>query len=534
MTWFSQWTNTLRDEVIILGESKRSHDVVVEEGQEDGVVHRRQEEDVVPPGSEKYWTVIAAGAGLFSDGYVNNSIGVVGTCLGILYGDQYTNSKAMSNVASIAFVGSVVGMLVFGYIADYHSRTIGMYASNIILIVFAILASGAWGAGGSIEGMFAAITAYRFFLGIGIGGEYPAGSVAAAEASAIIARGKRNRWFVIFTNFMIDSGFVMATFVPMVLLWICTPKHLTPVWRITLGLGAIPPALLFFLRLRFNANDRFKEHNLKHTKFPYWLIIKYYGPRLVVVSLIWFTYDFSSYAFGIYSSTILNRIIPDGDLYKTFGWNIVLNLFYLPGSFCGAFAADYLGPRLTLVIGMTIQSIIGYFMAGFYGSLEKHVAGFVVVYGFFLTFGEFGSGDNIGLIASKTSATAIRGQYYGIAAAVGKIGAFVGTYVFPVIIKNSGGSDTVKGNQSPFWVSSSLCMFSVFLALFLLPPLTQDSVNDEDWKFREYLAAHGFDVSAMGDVEVRESERDTSLSNEDSIEPSNEKQVESSTTKVTN
>ena len=64
---------------------------------------------------------------------------------------------------------------------------------------------------------------------------------------------------------------------------------------------------------------------------------------------------------------------------------------------------------------------------------EKHVAGFVVVFGIFSTFGEFGPGNNTGLLASKTCASSIRGQYYGIAAAIGKIGAFVGTWVFPAI-----------------------------------------------------------------------------------------------------
>ena len=44
-------------------------------------------------------------------------------------------------------------------------------ASTIILIVFAALCAGAYGAGGSQAGLFAALTAYRFFLGIGIGGE---------------------------------------------------------------------------------------------------------------------------------------------------------------------------------------------------------------------------------------------------------------------------------------------------------------------------------------------------------------------------
>jgi hypothetical protein len=40
------------------------------------------------------------------------------------------------------------------------------------LIIFAALGAGSYGAGGSIGGLFAALTAYRFLLGIGIGGEY--------------------------------------------------------------------------------------------------------------------------------------------------------------------------------------------------------------------------------------------------------------------------------------------------------------------------------------------------------------------------
>jgi Sugar (and other) transporter len=91
----------------------------------------------------------------------------------------------------------------------------------------------------------------------------------------------------------------------------------------------------------------------------------------------------------------------------------------------------------------------------------------------FLAMGEVGPGDNIGLCAAKTCATPIRGQYYGTAAAVGKIGAFVGTYVFPIIIKNA--PNTVRQGQDPFYVSSALCIFSAFLAYFFLPQIKQVS-----------------------------------------------------------
>lgn len=536
--FISKWATTLRDETYIPWGSNHGPSTEVKQEYETHQKYEQQHEqdqttdaneelcheenselqrviDDTPPedtsGLNKYWTIIAAGAGLFSDGYVNNSVGTVNTILTQLYGDRYTGSPAASNIASIAFAGTVVGQLVFGYVADYHSRKLGMIVSTVILILFTILSSGAWGAGGSIEGMFAALTAYRMFLGIGIGGEYPAGSVACAEASNILSRGKRNRWFVLFTNFMIDVGFVTAAFVPMVLLWICSDKHLTPVWRVSLGLGAIPPCILFYLRLKFKENRQFEKYNMKKVRFPYWLILKYYAPRLLVVSAIWFIYDFSAYAFGIYSSAIISIVVPDGDLYKTFGWNVVLNLFYIPGSFAGAFAADYLGPRITLVTGVGLQGIIGFIMASQYEHLKQHIAGFVVVYGIFMTLGEFGPGDQMGLIASKTSATPIRGQYYGIAAALGKVGAFVGTKVFPIIVENAGGSDTTAGNQAPFWVASSLCIFSAMLGLFFLPSLTQDAVSLEDIKFKRYLSDHGFDVSQLGDdtAETHDYEKNT-------------------------
>jgi hypothetical protein len=39
-----------------------------------------------------------------------------------------------------------------------------------------------------------------------------------------------------------------------------------------------------------------------------------------------------------------------------------------------------------------------------------------------------GPGNCLGLLAAKSSPTAVRGQFYGLAAAVGKIGAFVGVW----------------------------------------------------------------------------------------------------------
>jgi MFS family permease len=175
-----------------------------------------------------------------------------------LYGKAYTESGAQKNISAITFAGTVFGMLIFGYTSDKWSRSNSLLLSTVILIIFAALGSGSYG-GGSLQGMFAALTAYRFLVGIGIGGEYPAGSVACSEATGELKAGSRNRWFILFTNVMIDWGFVIGAFVPYLLVVICSDNHLRAVWRISLGLGVVPPLVLLWLRIKLKEPEEFKK-----------------------------------------------------------------------------------------------------------------------------------------------------------------------------------------------------------------------------------------------------------------------------------
>ena len=66
-------------------------------------------------------------------------------------------------------------------------------------------------------------------------------------------------------------------------------------------------------------------------------------------------------------------------------------------------------------------------------ALLTHSIIVAVVYGIYLSFGEFGPGNNLGVLAAKaTGPSAVRGVFYSIAAMVGKLGAFVATYLFEV------------------------------------------------------------------------------------------------------
>lgn len=234
-------------------------------------------------------------------------IGQVNTILKKLYGTQYTGNSAQKNVTAIAFAGTVVGQLFFGWTSDHISRKWSLMASTVVLFIFAALSAGSYG-GGTVNGMLQALTAWRFLLGIGIGyagrllhedielirlrGEYPAGSVACAESTGELKEGHRNRWFIMFTNvqvnakasaeygrriadlYQIDIGFVASTFVPMIVVLACTENHLRAAWRICLGLGVIPPLSLLYLRLKLSEPEEFQRESMKHTRTPWWLVIK--------------------------------------------------------------------------------------------------------------------------------------------------------------------------------------------------------------------------------------------------------------------
>ncbi|KAF8638308.1 hypothetical protein AX17_002328 [Amanita inopinata Kibby_2008] len=396
-----------------------------------------------------------------------------------------------------------------------------MTATGIVAL-FSGLSAASSGAHGSIGGMLSMLAAMRFLLGIGVGAEYPCGSVSASEQSEepAISKNAQHRWFALATNSMIDFGFVISAFVPLVLFWIFGNNHLRAIWRLSLGLGVVPALAVFIWRLNMEEPTRYRKDSMKRARIPYHLVLRRYGLSLAALSFTWFLYDFivyvyndsdaldpnleltdtnDRYPFGIYSSIIVNNITGGSTaLSVVLGWNVVINLFYMPGTLGGAFIVDYLGPRSTMIMGLLFQALIGFIMSGLYVQLANKIAAFAVVYGIFLSFGEVGPGNCLGLLASKTCPTAVRGQFYGIAAAIGKVGAFVGTWAFPPMIDAFGGPDSLRGNTGPFWVGSGLAILSALVTFFFIKPLTHDGMAEEDRKFREYLESHGYDTSQMG------------------------------------
>ncbi|KAF8887086.1 putative metabolite transporter [Infundibulicybe gibba] len=437
--------------------------------------------------------IFACGTALFSDGYANGVIGGVNTLLIRIYGKKALSDGDIDRtLTSLSYAGIIIGMLAFGFLSDKVGRKFGMMASSAIVVAFSALSAVSSGMNGNVHGLLDMLCASRFFIGIGIGAEYPCGSVAASEQSEEEGIGKyaQHRWLTLATNSMIVAGRVLSSFVPLVMLWILGDNHLNATWRVSLALGVVPALGVFLWRFNMGESPRYRTDSMKYASIPYTLMLRRYGARLAAISFVWFLYDFVTYPSHGGSDS----------LYIVFGWNTVLSMLSLPGAIGGAFLVDHIGAKNTLIIGLVSQVIVGFIMSGLYKQYAEQPSPPLrqVIYGVFLSLGDLGPGNCTFVLASKGFPTAIRGQFFGIAAAVGKVGAFVGTWAFPSVVQAFGGSDTTRGNTGPFWIASGVALLSAIVAFFFVAPVSRDGMIEEDKQLRQYLTLNGYDTSRMG------------------------------------
>ncbi|KAI8990310.1 major facilitator superfamily domain-containing protein [Pilobolus umbonatus] len=442
-----------------------------------------------PAKTASYFNVLFSGFALLSDGYQSGIINFVNLFLFRIYGSGIFNDTMRSRLSYAMFVGAVVGQLGFGLVIDRVGRKFGLIATTALVIVGAAFSAASYGT--TVDGLLWMMIVARGILGVGVGGEYPCSSVSAGESADEVSPGRRGFLFVMVTNFVIDLGFVLSAIIPVILLAIFK-NNLEPVWRISLGLGVIPPLSVLYFRLKMADSERFRTSSLTK-RVPYILIFKRYWFRIALTSGLWFVYDFVSFPSGVFSSIIIDSVANTDSLIQVVSWNILLYSFYLPGCIVGAYSVDWIGRRKTLTIGLILQGIIGMILGGVYEPLSKNcIPMFIVMYGLFLSLGEYGPGPTMGLNAMELFPTAVRGTCYGIAAAVGKIGATVGTLAFLPMV------DAMGGYRGPFLVGSGIAIGAGIVAWCFLPEIGEDGLTSEDESFKAYLVQNGFDVSHFG------------------------------------
>jgi PHS family inorganic phosphate transporter-like MFS transporter len=125
------------------------------------------------------WAV--ASSGFFTDSYNLFAINVIYPSIAYVYWPNESTGVHESNINIITLAGSLLGQLVFGYLADRYGRT-RMYGFELLLVIFSTIgvATSSTGTDGSMS-FIALLYCWRFVTGVGIGAEYPLSAVITAE-----------------------------------------------------------------------------------------------------------------------------------------------------------------------------------------------------------------------------------------------------------------------------------------------------------------------------------------------------------------
>ncbi|KAE9456293.1 hypothetical protein C3L33_11811, partial [Rhododendron williamsianum] len=141
-----------------------------------------------------FTAIVIAGMGFFTDAYDLFSISVVTKLLGRIYYTQPDASKPgilpvkiSAAVTGVALVGTLFGQLFFGWLGDKMGRK-KVYGLTLALMIFCSLASGL-SFGHHARGTMATLCFFRFWLGFGIGGDYPLSATIMSEYANKKTRG---------------------------------------------------------------------------------------------------------------------------------------------------------------------------------------------------------------------------------------------------------------------------------------------------------------------------------------------------------
>ena len=431
-----------------------------------------------------YKTWIISGLGFFTDAYDLFIIGVV-TSLLVLSGWSSLSTLETSLLDSTALLSAVIGALIFGRLLDKLGRK-AIYGLELVLLVAGALGSAFLT---PVNGVYVLI-AWRFLLGIGIGGDYATSSTIMAEYSNTKNRGK----LVGMVFSMQSLGLLAGPLVSLGLIY--SGISLAIIWKLLLAFGAIPAMLVIYSRRKMPETPRYSL-NVKGdaaTAQKNWAsytgikadastdsrVVKQSWTSIItqkkfLLTLIgtagsWFLMDWALYGNSIMSSQMLSVLVPStvvglNHLIKTTTYSaMIFGFAAFPGYWIATFTIDRIGRKTIQTIGFTAMAVSFAILGIFHQLLSStYVLQFLVIYGISYFFIEFGPNVTTFIYPPEVFPTKIRGIGSGASAAGGKTGAFIGTFLNVIILGSA------IGESGLFLILAGLSALGIVLTVLLLP-----------------------------------------------------------------
>jgi MFS family permease len=381
--------------------------------------------------------VLISGMGFFTDAY---DLFVIGTVAALVKVQWNLSTTQTSWVTGSAILGAFIGAFIFGRIADIFGRKV-IYITVAAIMIFGAVAS-------ALAPNFFLLVIARLILGLGIGGDYPVSAVLISEYSNRADRGR----LVGLVFSMQAVGLIVGPLVGIILLSSGVGDPLT--WRILLGLGALPAAAVIYFRAKMPESPRFKalvqgradqaakelhsfadgalDASTVTDEGTHLMGIRQFlsNPRMLLMLVgtagCWFLFDYAYYGNTLSLPSILTEVSPNASVeMKLFLTLALFAVFALPGYALSVWKMDKIGHRRLQFIGFGVMAAC-FVVLGAVPSLTNSVAPFIAIFGISYLFTEFGPNMTTFVLPSEVFPVNMRTTGHGIAAGVGKLGAFVG------------------------------------------------------------------------------------------------------------
>lgn len=383
-------------------------------------------------------TTTITGIGFLVDAYVLFSINLVNNVLEKVYPDQ-ADEFTISAITSSVVVGTLIGQLLFGMVADQLGRKL-MFVTTMALVIVGTLGSSLLSWNVWIISVFFCLGVWRLILGVGLGGEYPLTAIITSE----FFENDANRGARIAGVFSLQGWGKLVAPMILYLLLIVAGNNLDLVWRLALGLGAIPAFITFWPRLGMHETKAFMEEQRKNEPINWRSIFQVYWRKLLGTCSTWFLLDSVLYANGLFTGTLLETAGLSGNdgemsqLMNDAKITMIVAFIGLPGHWLSIYLIDRWGRRTLQMWGFALMTVLYMVLGGFFDWVTMFSPAFIFLYGLTYFIANAGPNTTTYVLPAEVFPTKIRSTCHGLSAACGKAGAAIGTIVMGPMLEQWG------------------------------------------------------------------------------------------------